>query len=72
MKVYAFIPSGGYTGGCCIVIANSPIEAYGVLANESQYNVEHTDLKHCTEITSLVPSDDVTEPTLVLNRFYIE
>ena len=72
MKVYCFEPTDGYSGGCCIIIANSPMEAYGVLISANTYYADHTDVKHCTEISSLIPQEDIKEPKLILERFYIE
>ena len=72
MKVYCFTNKNGYGGGCAIVIANSPIEALGVLANANTYNLEQTDLSHCEELDLLIPDECVTNPILVTEHFYTE
>lgn len=70
MKVYCFTNKNEYGGGCAIVIANSPVEALGVLANVNTYILEHTDLSHCEELTLLIPNESITNPTFVTERFY--
>lgn len=72
MKVYCFTNKNDYGGGYAIVIANSPVEALGVLANVDTFNLEHTDLSHCEELTLLIPNESITNPTLVAERFYTE
>ena len=72
MKVYCFTNKHGYAGGCAIVIANSPIEALGVLANADMYNLEQTDLSHCEELNLLIPDESVNNPILVAEHFYTE
>lgn len=72
MKVYCFTNNNDYGGGCAIVIANSPIEALGVLANAGAYNLEQTDLSHCEELNLLIPDESVTNPILVTEHFYTE
>ena len=47
MKVYCFTNKNAYGVGCAVVIANSPMEALGVLADANTYNLEQTDLSHC-------------------------
>lgn len=72
MKVYCFTNKNGFAGGCAIVIANSPIEALGVLANASTYNLEQTDLEHYEELNLLIPDESVNNPILVAEHFYTE
>lgn len=72
MKVYCFTNKNGYAGGCAIVIANSPIEALGVLANANTYYLEQTDLSHCEELDLLIPDESVTNPILISEHFYTE
>lgn len=71
MKVYCFTNKNEYGGGCAIVIANSPVEALGVLANV-KFNLEQTDLSHCEELTLLIPNESITNPTLITEHFYTE
>ena len=70
MKVYCFKPNGGYQGGCVIVAANSPLEAFGLICNKSKFNAEYTDIEHCVEVISL--ETNVEEPTIIIDAFYIE
>ena len=72
MKVYCFTNKNEHGGGCAIVIANSPVEALGVLANVNTFNLEQTDLSHCEELTLLIPNESITNPTLITEHFYTE
>lgn len=72
MKVYGFTNKNGYGGGYAVVIANSPMEALGVLANANTYNLEQTDLSHCEELNLLIPDESVNNPILVIEHFYTE
>lgn len=72
MKVYCFTNNNAYAGGCAIVIANSPMEALGVLANANTFNLERTDLSHCEELNLLIPDESVNNPILVAEHFYTE
>lgn len=71
MKVYCFSYNGGYGGGCAIVIANSPAEAYEILINKYKYASYYTNLQCCKELEDLKPNDDV-EPKVICVNFYEE
>jgi len=71
MKVYCFEPNSSYSGGCFIVVANSPEEALGVIHSSEHFLANYTDLNHCKEIDELTPVN-VNKPKLILDRIYIE
>lgn len=71
MKVYCFSYDGGYGGGCAIVVANSPAEAFGILVNTHPYAPDYTNLELCQELQDLKPKEDI-EPQVIIFKFYSE
>ena len=72
MKVYCFEPSTSYSGGCYIVVANSPEEALGAIhCNKDCFLANYTDINHCKELTELAPVD-INEPKVILDTMYVE
>lgn len=71
MTVYCFTYNGGYGGGCAIVVANSPAEAFGILVDKYEFTTYYTDLKHCEELEDLKPNEGV-EPKIICENFYSE
>lgn len=71
MKVYCFSYKGTYGGGCAIVAANSPAEAFGILVNTHPYAPDYTNLENCQELEDLKPKEDI-EPQVIIYKFYAE
>lgn len=71
MKTYCFTPNTSYSGGCIIVAANSPQEAFGVISEHDDCYSLYTDIKHCKELENLVPTN-ITKPKVIINTLYIE
>lgn len=71
MKTYCFTPNTSYSGGCIIVVANSPQEAFGVICEYANYYSDYTDIKHCKELENLVPTN-IEKPKVIIDTLYIE
>ena len=72
MKVYCFTYKGGYGGGCAIVAANSLIEAFGILSSNDEFILDYTDLEHGYEEPLLKADESITEPKVIVKKFYAE
>jgi len=71
MKVYYFSYNDSYGGGCAIVVADSPAEAFGILVSKFEIARYCTDLKHCKELENLKPNEGI-EPKIICENFYSE
>ena len=71
MKIFVFTYKGQYGGGCAIVAANSLIEAFCILSSD-EFILDYTDLEHGFEEPLLKADESITEPKIIINRFYQE
>ena len=72
MKIFIFTCKVQYGGGCAIVAANSLIEAFGILSSNDEFILDYTDLEHGYEEPLLKADESITEPKVIIKRFYQE